>query len=197
MLDLPLGVLLPFHFGNHFDQLSEHRYWVTNINFLCTKLGAGWSQQSHFCQKLLSSFFEFILMVNFFSENTTFTKWILEIENLLNLAVKKVFDCFNHIFTSCWCHRKCYFGTMRYPWVSCQKNTMCCMGGLSFLKGLVGFLAPFPIKRQFFRFVHLLIRFSKKQVLQQNSMVVLDISLFLWSIYECNAQGTKIPCELL
>ena len=125
MLDLPLGVLLPFHFGNHFDQLSEHRYWVTNINFLCTKLGAGWSQQSHFCQKLLSSFFEFILMVNFFSENTTFTKWILEIENLLNLAVKKVFDCFNHIFTSCWCHRKCYFGTMRYPWVSCQKNTMC------------------------------------------------------------------------
>ena len=113
------------HFGNHFDQLSEHRYWVTNINFLCTKLGAGWSQQSHFCQKLLSSFFEFILMVNFFSENTTFTKWILEIENLLNLAVKKVFDCFNHIFTSCWCHRKCYFGTMRYPWVSCQKNTMC------------------------------------------------------------------------
>ena len=124
MLDLPLGVLLPFHFGNHFDQLSEHRYWVTNINFLCTKLGAGWSQQSHFCQKLLSSFFEFILMVNFFSENTTFTKWILEIENLLNLAVKRVFDCFNHIFTSCWCHRKCYFGTMRYPWVSCQKNTM-------------------------------------------------------------------------
>ena len=106
-------------------QLTEHRYWVTNINFLCTKLGAGWSQQSHFCQKLLSSFFEFILMVNFFSENTTFTKWILEIENLLNLAVKKVFDCFNHIFTSCWCHRKCYFGTMRYPWVSCQKNIMC------------------------------------------------------------------------
>ena len=109
-----------------FVGFPSHSAWIlSNINLLCTKVRAAWNQQTYHRKKLLSSFFKVIQTVIFSSENATFIKWFLEIKNLLNLAIKVLFDCFNHDFTSCWCHRESFFGTMRYPWVSCQKNTMC------------------------------------------------------------------------